>query len=233
MIESISMRDRSIVSPSGWAFIIWAPIFLGELALTTSSLFLDSSSRIGSTLQKISPAFVASQLFQSLWTAAFRPRFAKGREIYLSGVFLSGIAISLNRVHSLLCQESLSWKESALFLPLTLHFGWTTAAALVNWNGSLAMRGWSDSQLAISGHLSAILATAIGVSVTLLRSAPVYGGVIAWALTACATGLKNRISTENRDDSVEVLNAAKRQRLLCTLGACLSLGSSLLVLLKK
>lgn len=53
-------------------------------------------------------------------------------------------------------------------LPVTLHFGWTTAAALVNWNGSVAMvPAASAKTVAAVGVASAVLATAVSVAVTL------------------------------------------------------------------
>ena len=89
------------------------------------------------------------QIFQTLWTASFRPKY-KGRLIYISGAMLTGIAYSLSRAHAgFVFDGSLyDMKEYLLyFLPMTLHFGWTTAAALVNWNGSIAMGENCQSQV--------------------------------------------------------------------------------------
>ena len=83
--------------------------------------------------------------------------------------------------------------------PLTLHFGWTTAAALVNWNGSIAMDATSSAEtVATAGLASTVLATVVGIAVTVTRGAPVYGMVVAWALAACASGMQQRLQERER-----------------------------------
>ena len=69
---------------------------------------------------------------------------------------LAGTAYSLSLVQAAATPE-LFW----YFVPLTMHFGWTTAATLVNLNGSIAM-GTSNSDTAVVGvgHASVIAATA-------------------------------------------------------------------------
>ena len=37
---------------------------------------------------------------------------------------------------------------------------------------------------------------------TVIRQAPVFGGVIAWALTACSTGLQDRIDQVKNDQKL-------------------------------
>lgn len=126
-------------------------------------------------------------------------------------------------------------------LPLSLHFAWATAAALVNWNGNLAVAVDNVYVLAAAGWASVVLATILGVAVTVRRSAPVYGGVTAWALAACAAGMAERLN--ERDSLVrtgpgrwfpsrpakvdEVLHrkghyGAGVQKWLCTVGAMIA-----------
>jgi hypothetical protein len=104
------------------------------------------------------------------------------------------------------------------------HFGWTTAATLVNLNGSVAMsKNASDSTVIAVGHSSAVAAAILGVGVTLWQSSPAYGLTVAWALAACADGMKKRQvetkSQKSKDISDLLLRGMKVQQTLCYIGS--------------
>jgi len=251
--------SRTLLPPAPWAFAIWGPIFLGEFVMVTSPFVFPSLFNrplvpsLQQTIREVTGPYVTAQLFQTLWTASFRPKYGSRGGIYkyVSALNLAGIAASLSLCHKAFAEASSSYSSLEYwmyFLPLTLHFGWTTAAALVNVNGMYALKvsgngdGKSDNNssadaksVAILGHLSVAIATAIGVGVTLSRNAPVYGGTICWALSAVASGLKQKIvqsekkyaefkKTDDKDASSPISSAvgiygAKTQRTLCLVGA--------------
>jgi hypothetical protein len=220
-------QGRSLVAPAGWAFAIWGPIYLGEAVFCTSLLFLPSSHVVLSTLPSITAPLVAAHLCQSLWCAAFRPSYMTAEAPwpkYVSVAMLGGTAYSLSLVHAVTAAGPFSW----CFVPLTLHFGWTTAATLVNLNGSFAASPTSTDRLVIGlGHTSVLVGTALGVAVTLLRSSPVYGLTVAWALAACADGMARRGPREGV--SADIQRGQKVQQMLCYAGsgicAAVALGS--------
>jgi len=265
--QALSLRrGGTLLAPAGWAFLIWAPIFLGELVATVSAAVLlrndnnDKSSSAAAAvlllLQHASAGFVVAQIFQTLWAASFRPKYFRGTAAnrltpFISSFHLTGIAVALNRAHAAYTStpSPLSMGNYLLyFLPMTLHFGWTTAAALVNWNGSVAMMSSaSATTVATVGVVSAVLATVVSVAVTLSRRAPVYGGAIAWALAGCASGMQQRLQerdaqvdaavsklwwfqrkTTQTDDSVAAVGQRKGfygaavQRWVCSAGAVIS-----------
>ena len=223
-------KGRTLVPPAPWAFVIWAPIFLGELLMVTTPLVKSPSVVAQSILKECAAPFALAQVFTALWTASFRPKYGSSSGIYkyVSALALSGIAASLSVCHKTFAIGSrLSGLEYALYgLPLSLHFGWTTAASLVNLNGMFALSSTKNQEaktaksVALLGHASVVAATAIGVAVTLARQAPVYGGVIAWALTAVASGLKQRLNKNNNKKTEMVgVYGAERQRILSQIGA--------------
>ena len=191
-------RGKTLVAPSGWAFAIWGPIFLGELLLVTvgQALVKEDSAMAGRLVQLTAP-YIVAHIHQTLWTAAFRPKY-KGNAKWVSVQMLSGTAYALSRVHkTLLGVDKTCIGYYLLFgLPVALHFGWTTAASIVNLNGSVASL-YSDNEalLAWAGHISVVLAAAIGVGLTIQRKSPVYAGVIAWALAACSDGMQKRLTS--------------------------------------
>jgi hypothetical protein len=230
-------RGKTLLAPSGWAFAIWAPIFLGELAFVMASLFLKEKSLEAAVVKQSSGGFVASQVFQALWTASFRPRY-RGNAIFISGAMLSAIAYSLSQAHRRIVQLCSLKKMSVVsflvfVLPIALHFGWTAAAALVNWNGSVAQRIGTPLATAGVGYISAIGATVLGIYLTRTRSAPTVGAVLAWALAACATGMTERLQSTKREEKNRAgVYGARTQRLLCGIGSALLAANSILTFVR-
>jgi hypothetical protein len=213
-------RGRTLVSPSGWAFAIWGPIYLGETIFVAAQFFPQSGLAV--VLPEITAPFVAANIFQSLWCASFRPNYRDWAS-YISVAMLAGTAYSLSQVHAISCTTQ--GPEGWFLLLLTVHFGWTSAATLVNLSGSVAMNpSNSDSVVTAVGHSSALLATILGVGVTLIRSDPAFGFTLAWALTACADGMKKRVTAT--DESSSLKTAAQVQNKLCWAGAAACAAAS-------
>jgi len=278
---------KTLVAPSGWAFAIWGPIFLGEFISCTCQLLLlrdDPQSAVSTRttttiIKQITVPFVSAQLFQTLWTAAFRPKYAMNNtnyiwnnKMYTSTFLLASTAYSLSKAHSVFTTTMSSSSSSPVvlactfqeylmyFLPISLHFGWTCAATLVNLNGTIALvqpqgqeeeedynpkKNEKESRIKHAqivrwvGHVSIGMATIAGIYITWTRNAPVYGGVIAWALSACADGMKTRIKETHdkhkKNDSSGATSTsigvygASTQQWLCRYGAYVCSLTSLVV----
>jgi len=237
---STGKRGLTLLPPAGWAFAIWGPIFLGEFLMVGSQFAtMKESSPLAPIIRKVTGPYVAAQVFQTLWTASFRPKYNSGRFYkYVSALNLSGAAYALSFCHAAFTTSTSTTFTSGQYLinffPLTLHFGWVTAASLVNWNGMFAMGDEVSSKaIAWIGHLSVVGASALGISITLKRSAPMYAGVIAWALAAVASGLTKRIKdTEKEDDDRAGIYGATTQRALSRAGALANLAVSVATCLK-
>ena len=212
-------RLRSLVQPSGWAFSIWGLIYLGESAFCVAQ-FVDST-QVPAMLPDVTAPFVAANLLQSLWCASFRPSYNEGWHKYVSVAMLGGTAYSLSQIP--FDAMSSSW----FFVPLVAHFGWTTAATLVNLNSAVsAEESTSDRVLLGLGHGSATVATALGVSLTALGfSTPAYGLTIAWALLA--VGSNPKLDPASRAGNNVLETGAKLQRMLCYSGSALCAAASL------
>jgi hypothetical protein len=262
--DATTRRGRSLLVPAPWAFAIWGPIFAGELAFCAGSWLLPRGGAAASAVTKASAGFAAAQLFQVLWTASFRPRYfdparAGGLYRHVSSLMLAGIAHSMGRAHAAYASRSrgpsataLPWGQYALcFLPMTLHFGWTTAATLVNVNGNVAAsRDATPRRVAAVGHASSLAASALGLYLTVSRRAPVLGLVVAWALAGCAATARERVllsqsqssgaaaagkGPSSKPSKAEVAAVgtygASEQLYLCGLGAVANIAASLFVVL--
>jgi hypothetical protein len=159
---------------------------------------------------------------QSLWCASFRPSYSEGWTKYVSAAALAGTAWSLSWVHAAVTPET-----ALYLLPMTVHFGWTSAATLVNLNGSVAMEeSTSDTAVIAVGHGSAVAAAAVGVGVTLLRGAPAYGLTLAWALAACGDGMRKRRALHTDATSDLLRNGMQVQQTLCWTGSALCVAAA-------
>merc|ERR1712232_1017410 len=189
-------------------------------------------------LQSISIPFSFAHVFQTLWTAAFRPKYKKNLQ-YISAALLGSTAFALSKAHAMYAPGSstalnvYSMGQYWLYLfPMSLHFGWTTAATLVNINGAfVANPDVSSKAVAFLGHFSVVVATALGVFVTKDRSAPVYGSVIAWALFAVRDGMTKRMEMLIKKGDSNVMDSreykdAKNQRLLSRIGGWICVGAA-------
>lgn len=135
---------------------------------------------------------------------------------------LAGTAYSLSMVHTAGAAAVASEPTmlSHLLLPMTMHFGWTSAATLVNLNGALAEdESASPTSLVALGNSSALVATALGVGLTVSQSSPAYGLTLAWALAACADGMNKRIPSQSLEEEATLAKAAGVQKNLCWAGS--------------
>lgn len=236
---STGKRGMTLLPPAGWAFAIWGPIYLGELFMTgTQFAMMDKSSPLSNVVREITGPYVAAQIFQALWTASFRPKYNSGLYKYVSVLNLSGTAYALSFCHKAFTTNASTkynvWEYLLNFFPLTLHFGWVTAASLVNLNGMFAMgEEVSNKAIAQVGHISAVGASILGILISFKRSAPLYSGVIAWALAAVTSGLAERINeTDTEDARRPGIHGAVTQRALCRAGALANIVASFIVCLK-
>ena len=65
-------------------------------------------------------------------------------------------------------------------LPLSLHFGWITAAAVVNLNSLVAVVAPPPHKQLSFAFASVWGAAALGALVTVTTGDPVFAGVLAW-----------------------------------------------------
>lgn len=186
--DSQGNTTTNYLAPSGYAFIIWPIIFLLELITVVWQLLqwpqLSCATKDLATLRAFSPAFCAGQLFMLLWCFTYVESFNSVGLLWISAAMLSGIAISLSFAHRAAVAAQGTQELLFLYPGMTLHFGWTTAAALLNWNGWLAIATDSVGVKLVALLASLVAAMAIGMTVGIGRNSLLYAGTICWALVA-------------------------------------------------
>ena len=183
--EKPTAETANLFTPSGWAFIIWAPIFLGEwLMMLYLTSGLPGTMAIGAAT---APGWIAATAAQVAWCAAFRPSVCGPSMLWLPAVLLAITGGWLGVSHRAIRSQAYGTVANALVRwPVTLHFGWISAASLVNLNNWLARRGTSLGLKEAVAKGSVAAAVVAAAYVTASTRDPVYPLVIAWALAAVA-----------------------------------------------
>lgn len=190
--EKPTAASANLFTPAGWAFAIWAPIFLGEWLMMLYLVNVPAASTLGAA---VSPAWSAAACAQATWCYAFRPSVCGPGLLWIPALLLATTGVFLGVAHRALRAQWSSVGPVANALvrwPIALHFGWISAASLVNLNNWLARR---ESSLALRERAalgSVAAAVTAAAYVTASTRDPVFALVIAWALAAVAAdGAKN------------------------------------------
>ena len=134
--EKPSAETANLFTPAGYAFIIWAPIFFGELLMMLYLTNIKSAAALG---RAAAPGWCAGTLAQILWCGAFRPTVCGPQLLWLPAALLAITGAFLGVSHRAIRASSYGIFGNLLVrVPVTLHFGWITAASLVNLKCALA-----------------------------------------------------------------------------------------------
>ena len=176
-------RDVLIV-PADYAFVIWAPIYLGLLAFAVYQAL--PAQRHNPRIAKTRLWLVASALLNTAWIVVFNNLL-----FTLSLVIIIGMLVTALVMHRTLeiGETRVYGLERWLRIPFSLYAGWLTVATIVNAAGVLVVRDWGGALpyfYPVWGVATLLVATFIGLYTRFYWCDPVYGGVFAWALLAVA-----------------------------------------------
>ncbi len=192
-IGSRSDAVRTLITPVGWAFAIWGPLFaLSALFALWQAL---PAQRNNALLHRIAwPAAIAlaAQGVWSIYTQIANLTFVSVVIILIS---LAGL-LFIMRV--LVTEPTLSRGERLLVAPaFSALAAWLTAASIVNIAASLKFHGvGGDAQTPELAAIMVLVGSAIATLASArLRGAPLYGLVFAYALFAINAGPGERFAT--------------------------------------
>jgi len=189
-IGSVSDNYQTIVSPSGWAFSIWGVIFIMQGVFAVVQLLPRFRANV-LVQDGVKYYYALACIFQSGWVFAFT-----NHVIWLSLVLIILIWASLLAI--MVCQYYTKYGRShmeywLLCFPFSIHFGWITAASLLNANVLLvSVQGSVSAQLAM-GIITLAILHAVSVYTLFGINKPefVFSLVFVWATGAIASELSN------------------------------------------
>eukprot|EP00466_Bigelowiella_natans_P015080 jgi/Bigna1/85136/estExt_fgenesh1_pg.C_20276 len=166
---AVSEKYNSLVTPAGYAFAIWGVIFSWEGVMVVRQLLKPT----------VNPSFqlcwISANVFQSLWSFAFAQE-----SMISSSVLLSGIAASLYGCVAHAEDQSFGWVRG----PISLHAGWVTVAALLNYNLCLVKFEERMSTQWVAAKLTIAVATVAALGMLWFKKDVMFASSIAWALAA-------------------------------------------------
>jgi hypothetical protein len=173
---------RTLITPAGWAFAIWGPLFLLSIGFALWQAL--PAQRSNPLLARIGwPAAIALGA-QGLWSTYTQLANLTFVSVIIILVSLGGL---LTVMRALVAEPSLSRGERIFAAPaFSALAAWLTAASIVNVAAALKYHGFAGAEpapLLTAGMIGigAVIATAAAAR---LRGAPLYGLVFAWALIA-------------------------------------------------
>jgi hypothetical protein len=225
---------RSLVTPAGWAFLIWPVIYLAESVFTAAQASSSLDQISAAAYASAAPWWALSCTLQALWCVAFRDWAKAPGHFWISGSLLVAESVSLGKAVAAMDAAKVAFPSAAYLcgrLPLALHHGWITAAAVVNVNSWIAVSENYPSRMsnaefqARSAFISHAAAAFVGCRVSWSSRDPTFAAVIAWALYAIAAdgGWRKRNIVERfgekplRDIADNALFYARAMATLCVI----------------
>ena len=173
---------RTLITPAGWAFAIWGPLFGLSVAFAVWQAL--PAQRNNALLARIGwPAAIALAA-QGVWSAYTQVANLTAISVIIILVSLAGLLIVLR---ALVAAPALSRAERVFAAPaFSALAAWLTAASIVNIAASLRYYGIGGGEPApVVATVMIVIGTGIAaIAAVRSRGAPLYGLVFAWALIA-------------------------------------------------
>eukprot|EP00519_Triparma_laevis_P007148 CAMPEP_0182499328 /NCGR_PEP_ID=MMETSP1321-20130603/7515_1 /TAXON_ID=91990 /ORGANISM="Bolidomonas sp., Strain RCC1657" /LENGTH=301 /DNA_ID=CAMNT_0024703507 /DNA_START=45 /DNA_END=950 /DNA_ORIENTATION=+ len=186
----LSEKYQTLVTPIGWAFSIWGPIFISEAIFTLAQL-LPKYRDNAIVVDGVGYWYAAVCLAQIFWTLSFSLE-----HLWLAAIFMFTILAFLAKLVSSCYKLGAAETNGQYWLfkfPFELHLGWIIAASFVNFSVLFVAYGADDNeptQLAVAVlSLAGVVAAALYLLFVLERPLVTTGGVGAWALGGIAAQL--------------------------------------------
>lgn len=147
---TLSNKYQTIITPAGWAFVIWGVIFLFQGIFTVVQMIPKYASL--PMIQKgVHIWFFVVCVAQSAWTFLFGYEQIVASAIAMLCI-LSGLLVILCRQTAADLSDGSLFEFWLLRFPFSIHGGWIVAASAVNINVISVFRGvGASTQLAFAG----------------------------------------------------------------------------------
>jgi hypothetical protein len=185
-VDMATLSDRLFtevqILPANYAFAIWAPIYLGLVALGIYQI--QPAQRHNPSLQRGGYLLVFACIAQCAWIYLFLARLFP-----LSVVAMLGILIPLIVLYQRLeigKQHVSPAQQWFIQIPISIYFGWITVAIVVNASLALYSINWDGWGIApaIWAVIMMLVSGAITTQVIIKHHDTAYMLVIVWALIA-------------------------------------------------
>lgn len=167
----ISDKYPTYLTPAGYAFSIWALIYLGIILFSVFQAMPAQTDNF----KKVRPFYILSCVANCTWIFLWHNQLivASVGAILVLWASLAAINFNLDKEDSLVAR-----------VPFGIYFGWVTAASIVNMAVCAASLGYEISIL--TACIAIALAAGLGVFFRLKLPNAAYGLAVNWAIVAIA-----------------------------------------------
>lgn len=183
----ISAKYQTLVTPAGWAFAIWGPIFIWEGVFAVSQML--PSFRSSEVVDALTPWWWSACCFQVVWTFFFSQEAIVPALVCMLGI-LASLLGGVLRADTL---AEISVKDFWLLrAPFSLHSGWIIAASALNASVLVDYyKASADVMLAVAIAAVGFIAAAVALfTIAAPRGDPIICLVAAWAFGGISAELR-------------------------------------------
>lgn len=166
-----SADTQTLITPAGWAFAIWGPLYFGTLVYVVYQLL--PRHRDSDLVRRIGWHFALAVLGNALWVT-YTQLFSLGLPSVLIIVFTLVNLLAILRIFASTPAFSLAERLAVVF-PLSALAGWLTAATIVNIAAALNFHG-----IVLPGPAPLISAAILVVGGVIVAAALVGTGGNPW-----------------------------------------------------
>jgi len=183
----LSKKYQTLVTPAGWAFAIWGPIFIWEAVFVVAQFF--PQFRQTKTVLQVSPWWWALCACQSVWTLVFAQDWVTASLCFMFSILVSLLGICWTTDG----QEMRTAEYFLLRAPFSLQLGWIIVASTLSVNVQAdALSASQESLLALAVFSTAALLAVVTVFTLVVKSPdPIVALVAAWAFAGIRSELNN------------------------------------------
>jgi len=186
-MATISAKYQNLFTPAGYAFSIWALIYLGLLGFVVYyGPFSKQTIEKDKIISKVGWWFLISCLANSLWVISWLYDYTFTTILFMILLFVALLKIIHNTLNAI--NHSTIVDRIFLQVPFHIYAGWISVALIANVAAYLTKIRWdgfglSDTVWTISMFTVALL---IHLFMIWRRNMPTFGLVAVWALMAIA-----------------------------------------------
>jgi len=180
----ISDRFQVYFVPAGYVFAIWGIIYIGWIVFTIFQFRADRKE--SPRLRRLGYLFALSGIFNAAWLFCWHyNQFGLSvlvMLILLGLLIASYLRLDVNRI-------SVSTAERwSVDIPFSIYLGWITVATVANITDLLYLIEWNGFGIApqVWAVIMIIVASVVGLSMTLTRKDAAYVFVLVWSFIGIA-----------------------------------------------
>lgn len=182
-IQERSDAARTLITPAGWAFAIWGPLFAGSFAF---AIYQALPAQMGNALlARI--GWPAAGAFTAIGMWAVYTQF-NALDLGSVAIILIALAFLMTVYRRLVAldRDFSTGERWAAMLPLSALAAWLTAASIVNIAATLRYLGVGEPDVwpLLAAAIVLVGGAIVGLAVWRGRGNPIYAAVFLWALLA-------------------------------------------------